>query len=239
MSSVEGRKACYGILNRRRVLYCIPRVVKFMGKFVPVYMSYNHNLLCISLLLIAHSSGKKPFLRTKITDFGSAYNSIEHCYACIVCGFVSRRMSTSYTGSFLGKTLVAAGHVSRYIISARGGEGKYHITCFHIPRPSFVYKMADHIAFLCCLEFALLNSLYEEIILKPKQVLCLESVYLQKDVMCVLPTGYGKLLIFHLLLMLLFAKYKLRGDLIHAWRSKSFSTVAVNSIVIVVSPFNS
>ena len=99
--------------------------------------------------------------------------------------------------------------------------------------------MADHITFLCCLEFALLNSLYQEIIFKPKQVLCLESVYLQKDVMCVLPTGYGKSLIFHLLPMLLFAKYKLRRDLLHAWRSKSFSTVAVNSIVIVVSPLNS
>ena len=99
--------------------------------------------------------------------------------------------------------------------------------------------MADHIAFLCCLEFALLNSLYQEIILKPKQVLCLESVYLEKDVMCVLPTGYGKSLIFHLLPMLLFAKFKLRGEFLHAWRSKSFSTVAVNSIVIVVSPLNS
>ena len=103
--------------------------------------------------------------------------------------------------------------------------------------------MADHITFLCCLEFTLLNSLYQEIILKPKQVLCLESVYLQKDVMCVLPgygkSGYGKSLIFHLLPMLLFAKYKLRRDLLHAWRSKSFSTVAVNSIVIVVSPLNS
>ena len=38
--------------------------------------------------------------------------------------------------------------------------------------------------------------------------------------------------------MLLFAKYKLRGDLLHAWRSKSFITVAVSSIV-VVSPLNS
>ena len=55
-------------------------------------MSHNRNLLCISFLLIAHSSGKKPFLRTKIADFGSAYNSIEHCYACIVCGLASRRM---------------------------------------------------------------------------------------------------------------------------------------------------
>ena len=55
-------------------------------------MSHNRNLLCISFLLIAYSSGKKPFLGTKIADVRSAYNSIEHCYACIVCGFASRRM---------------------------------------------------------------------------------------------------------------------------------------------------
>ena len=57
--------------------------------------------------------------------------------------------------------------------------------------------------------------------------------------MCVLPTAYGKLLIFHLLPILLFAKFKLQGDFLHAWRSISFSTVAVNSIVIVVSLLNS
>ena len=52
--------------------------------------------------------------------------------------------------------------------------------------------MLEYIAFLSCLEFALLNSVYQDIIMKPKQVLCLESVYMQNDVMCVLPTGYGK-----------------------------------------------
>ena len=98
--------------------------------------------------------------------------------------------------------------------------------------------MLDYIAFLACLEFAVLNSLYKETILKPKQVLCLENAYLQNDVMCVLPTGYGKSLIFHLLPMLLFAKYKLPGDLFFGWRSKGISTVVVNSIVIVVSPLN-
>jgi superfamily II DNA helicase RecQ len=97
--------------------------------------------------------------------------------------------------------------------------------------------MFDYIAFLSCLEFALLNSVYKGIILKPKQVLCLESAYLEKDVMCVLPTGYGKSLIFHLLPMLIFAKYKLRSDVL-GWRSKAISTV-VNTIVIVVSPLNS
>ena len=99
--------------------------------------------------------------------------------------------------------------------------------------------MLDYIAFLSCLEFALLNSVYQYIILKPKQVLCLESVYLQNNVMCVLPTGYGKSLIFHLLPMLLFAKLKLRGNVLRGWRSKGVSTRLVDSIVIVVSPLNS
>ena len=101
--------------------------------------------------------------------------------------------------------------------------------------------MLEYIAFLSCLEFAILNSLYQETILKPRQVLCLESVYLQKDVLCVLPTGYGKSLIFHVLPMLLFAKVKIKthGNLQYGWRSMSLTTVVVNSIVIVVSPLNS
>ena len=101
------------------------------------------------------------------------------------------------------------------------------------------FAMLDCIVFLSCLEFAVLNSLYQETILKPKQVSCLESVYLGKDVICVLPTGYGKSLIFHLLPMLLFAKFNLCGNLLSQWRSKGFCTATVESIVIVVSPLNS
>ena len=56
--------------------------------------------------------------------------------------------------------------------------------------------------------------------------------------MCVLPTDYRKSLIFHLLSMLLFARFKLRGDLHLSWRSKGSCTASVNSIVIVVSPMN-
>ena len=66
--------------------------------------------------------------------------------------------------------------------------------------------MLDYIAFLCCLEFAVINSFYQEIVLKPKQVVCLESIYFGNDVMCVLPTGYVKSLIFHLLPLLLFVR---------------------------------
>ena len=85
-----------------------------------------------------------------------------------------------------------------------------------------------------------MNSLYQEVVLKPKQVVCLQSVYLGNDVMCVLPTGYGKSLIFHHLPMLLFARLKLkRGDLIIDWRCQGICTATVDSIVIVVSPLNS
>ena len=106
-----------------------------------------------------------------------------------------------------------------------------------------ITTMLEYLAFLLCLEFAVLNSMYENRILKPKQVLCMETLYHNKDVVCVLPTGYGKSLIFHLLPMLLFAKYNLGSNVFQisrrAWRSsKEFSADRVNSIVIVVSPLN-
>ena len=94
--------------------------------------------------------------------------------------------------------------------------------------------MLECVAFLSCLEFAVLNSVYKEGTLKPKQVLCLERMYLEKDTICVLPTGYGKSLVFHLLPWLLFAKFKLSKEL----RLPDMSTAAVQSIVIVVSPLN-
>ena len=50
--------------------------------------------------------------------------------------------------------------------------------------------------FLSCLEFAILNSIYCEVVLKPKQVICLEKVFLNLDILAVLPTGHGKLLVF-------------------------------------------
>ena len=39
--------------------------------------------------------------------------------------------------------------------------------------------------------------------------------------------------------MLLFAKFKLRGDLLRDWKLNGICTTVVNSIVIVVSPLNS
>ena len=101
--------------------------------------------------------------------------------------------------------------------------------------------MLEFIAFFACLEFAMSNSSYSNIILKPKQVACLESLYLGKDVVCVLPTGYGKSLVFHLLPSLMFARNRSREtqiEFLKTWKLSGISTKDVSSIVIVVSPLN-
>ena len=81
--------------------------------------------------------------------------------------------------------------------------------------------------FLSCLQFVILNSLYSEVILKPKQVICLEKIFLNLDILAILPTGYGKSLIFCLIPALIFAK-----------KNGVKCTGSVSSIVIVVSPLN-
>ena len=111
---------------------------------------------------------------------------------------------------------------SKYIALGCGESIKSHASVLFSFSP---FVMLDYIAFLSCLEFAVLNSLYQETILKPKQVLCLESTYLEKDLIRVLPTGYRKSLIFHLLPRLLVSQ----------WRSKGCCLATVDSIVIVVS----
>lgn len=100
------------------------------------------------------------------------------------------------------KTLVEAGQVISDKFVASGVRVSYYILlplgiCFN---PDFA--MLGHIAFLSCVKFAVLNRLNEGIM---KKVICLESVYLHNDAMCVIPTGYGKSLIFHLFPMLFFA----------------------------------
>ena len=82
--------------------------------------------------------------------------------------------------------------------------------------------------FLRCLEFAILNCHYTEIVLKPKQVICLEQLFLNSDVLAVLPTGFGKSLIFHLLPALFYAKKN----------GFSKGLVNISSIIVVVSPLN-
>ena len=60
--------------------------------------------------------------------------------------------------------------------------------------------------FFVCLQFSVISSLYSNVNLKPKQVICLEKMFLGVDTLAVLPTGYGKSLIDQLLPLMLFAK---------------------------------
>ena len=53
--------------------------------------------------------------------------------------------------------------------------------------------------FLSCVQSALISTGYNSIILKFKQVIFLESLFLKKDLVAVLPTGYGKPLFFQVL----------------------------------------
>ena len=54
--------------------------------------------------------------------------------------------------------------------------------------------------FLSNLQFAIsTNTNYSNINFKPKQVECLEAIHYGRDVVAVLPTGYGKSMIFHFL----------------------------------------
>ena len=57
--------------------------------------------------------------------------------------------------------------------------------------------------FLSCVQSVLLSTGYNSIILKVKQVVCLESLFLKKDLVAVLLTGYGKSLVFQVLLRML------------------------------------
>ncbi|XP_068756880.1 probable ATP-dependent DNA helicase RecS [Montipora capricornis] len=81
--------------------------------------------------------------------------------------------------------------------------------------------------FLRCVQKALFSAGYDDIILKVKQVICLESLYLKKDLVAVLPTGYGKSLVFQVLPRLLREREETRA-----------TTSVTKSVVFVVSPLN-
>ena len=85
--------------------------------------------------------------------------------------------------------------------------------------------------FFGSLHSSISRSSYWNVNLKPKQVKCLEAVYSGRDVIAVLPTGYGKSIIFHLLPALLFEKVNSAPP--------SQSSCTIHPIVIVVSPLNS
>ena len=83
--------------------------------------------------------------------------------------------------------------------------------------------------FYSSLHFAIVNSSYY-INLKPKQVKRLEAIYSGRDVIAVLPTGYGKSIIFYLLPGLFFEKMN----------SQSTQTeLPFHPVIVVVSPLNS
>ena len=81
--------------------------------------------------------------------------------------------------------------------------------------------------FLSSLHFSVTTSSYSGFNLKPKQVKCLEALYFGKDVVAVLPTGYGKSMIFHLLSSLFYDKMK-----------RTAPSPSLRPVVIVVYPLN-
>ena len=80
--------------------------------------------------------------------------------------------------------------------------------------------------FYSSLQAAILHNIYSNVNLKVKQVIYLEAFYHGRDVVAVLATGYGKLIIFHLLPSLFL--YKINYEL----------GAAAHPVVIVVSPLN-
>ena len=81
--------------------------------------------------------------------------------------------------------------------------------------------------FYSSLQAAISHSIYSNVNLKVKQVICLEAIYHGRDVVAVLPTGYGKSVIFHLLPSLFLDKINYERE------------AAAHPVVIVVSPLNS
>ena len=80
--------------------------------------------------------------------------------------------------------------------------------------------------FYSSLQAAISHSIYFNINLKVKQVVCLKAIYHGRDVVAVVPTGYGKSIIFHLLPSLFLYKINYEGG------------AAAHPVVIVVSPLN-
>ena len=85
--------------------------------------------------------------------------------------------------------------------------------------------------FFSGLHYAIVNSSYWNINLKPKQVQCLEATYFGRDTIGVQPTGYRKSIIFHILPGLLFDKINSRA-------ARFSSASIINPVVVVVCPLN-
>jgi hypothetical protein len=71
-------------------------------------------------------------------------------------------------------------------------RAKYKVACFAAIADR-MERGSKCIIFFACLHFPIRNSLYSNIILKPKQVICLEKLFFGSDVLAVLQlTGCGK-----------------------------------------------
>lgn len=126
---------------------------------------------------------------------------------------------------------MSAGHVTLGTLSSFGGVGISPAGIRARSQAISIVAMLKNSKcgnFLSCLEFAVLNSFYSEVVSKPKQVICLEKIFLNLDILAVLPTGYGKSLIFCLLPALLYAKTK----------GVPKTAEKITSIIVVVSPLN-
>ncbi len=95
-------------------------------------------------------------------------------------------------------------------------------------------KGSKYMHFLMCLHFSIIHSLYSTVILKPKQVICLEKIFWGEDILAVLPTRYGKSLIYQLLPLILSCKKALEED-----PTRGISISDVTTVLLVISPLNS
>ena len=109
----------------------------------------------------------------------------------------SKTMTTSFPEFSLllrERNMVAAGHVEMCVnILRRRGKSSTKLCRLNDGILSGVgenscFKIA--IEFPSSLQTALLSACYDKLILKAKQVICLGNLYLKKDLLFVLPTGY-------------------------------------------------
>ena len=85
--------------------------------------------------------------------------------------------------------------------------------------------------FLSCVQTVLLSASYDNIILKAKQVICLESLYLKKGLLAILATGYEKLARFERAKPT-FSKFAYSARAVHEKKRSCKSQVYMNNIII-------
>ena len=96
--------------------------------------------------------------------------------------------------------------------------------------------------FLLCLNYSIIRSPYWNKVLRPKQVVSLEKLFLGRDVLAVLPTGYGKSLIYHVLPALFHWKKRLAAAATNPSlevENTPLDSDEITAIVIIVWPLNS